>query len=357
MSVWQSVSRSVRVRACWPLPWPSRQAAGLALAMCTGLMALHVQARAAGQAAAQDPLQLLSDIQQAARKQDYAGVFIYQQGETVQSSRVVHLIDGTGERERLEILDGQPREYLRHNDDVRCVLPESKTVLVEPRRSDRFPGLLLGNPAELSKHYDIHASDRLQRTADRQCRIITLLPRDALRYGYRLCADVSTNLLLKAQTLDSARKIVEQVAFTSLRLGSDVNPTLLNSRWDTRDWKVIEASMTPVDLSRQGWRISPPAGFTTVMQVARAMGQATVSQLVLSDGLAAISVFIEPYDSQRHHHPPAGAARRGAINIYGTRIADFWLTALGEVPEATLEQLAGSIEYVPDAASAPQNDQ
>ena len=60
-------------------------------------------------------VRLLSRIQQAARKQDYAGVFMYQQGETIQSSRLVHVLDGTGERERLEILDGQPREYLRHN--------------------------------------------------------------------------------------------------------------------------------------------------------------------------------------------------------------------------------------------------
>ncbi|WP_412778703.1 MucB/RseB C-terminal domain-containing protein [Bordetella ansorpii] len=356
MTVWQSVSRTARTRASWSPAWTSRHAAGFALAVFTGLMALHVEARAE-EDASRDSVQLLSDIQQAARKQDYAGVFIYQQGETMQSSRVVHLIDGTGERERLEILDGQPREYLRHNEGVQCLLPESKTVLVEPRRGDRFPGLLLGNPADLARHYDIRASDKLHRVADRQCRIITISPRDALRYGYRLCADVSTNLLLKAQTLDSSRKIVEQVAFTSLRLGSDVDPSLLNSRWNTRDWKVIEASMKPVDLSTQGWRIPQPDGFAIVMQVARAMGQANVSQLVLSDGLAAISVFIEPYDSQRHSHPPAGLARRGAINIYGTRVADFWLTALGEVPVATLQQLAGSIEYVPQAAAAPQQTQ
>ena len=76
-------------------------------------------------------VQLLSRIQQAARKQDYAGVFMYQQGETIQSSRLVHVLDGTGERERLEILDGQPREYLRHNEDVQCLIPERKTVLID----------------------------------------------------------------------------------------------------------------------------------------------------------------------------------------------------------------------------------
>ncbi|MOA55398.1 MucB/RseB family protein [compost metagenome] len=88
------------------------------------------------------------------------------------------------------------------------------------------------------------------------------------------------------------------------------------------------------------------------MQVSRSMGRgAAVSQMVLSDGLAAISVFIEPYDSERGHHPPPGAAQRGAITVYGTRIADYWLTAVGEVPVATLEQLAQATEYVPAAGS------
>ncbi|MCJ9708109.1 MucB/RseB C-terminal domain-containing protein, partial [Bordetella hinzii] len=94
-----------------------------------------------------------------------------------------------------------------------------------------------------------------------------------------------------------------------------------------------------------------PEGFVAVMQVARQIGKGTVSQIVLSDGLAAISVFIEPYDGARHQHPPAGLVQRGAINIYGTRIADYWMTVLGEVPAATLESLAQATEYVPVSSS------
>lgn len=346
----------------WPVlgraaAWQAHRAGWFAATLLTAFLAAHEPATAAGSTPAgqtDDVVQLLTRIQQAARKQDYAGVFMYQQGEMIQSSRLVHVMDGTGERERLEILDGQPREYLRHNEDVQCLIPERKTVLVERRRGDRFPGLLLGDPANLSEHYKIRTEPALHRVAGRECRLITIEPLDKLRYGYRLCADVETNLLLKAQTLNAARGVVEQVSFTSLRLGSEVDPQLLSSRWNTRDWKVLEPSMKPVDLAAQGWRIPAPKGFTAVMQVARAMGRgAPVSQVVLSDGLAAISVFIEPYDSQRGHYPPRGAAQRGAITVYSTRIADFWLTALGEVPIETLEQLAEATEYVPVAPAAP----
>ena len=133
--------------------WPAHRAAWFAATLFAAFLAAHEPARAADAtpaAAPEDMVQLLSRIQQAARKQDYAGVFMYQQGETIQSSRLVHVLDGTGERERLEILDGQPREYLRHNEDVQCLIPERKTVLIERRRGDRFPGLLLGDPANLS---------------------------------------------------------------------------------------------------------------------------------------------------------------------------------------------------------------
>ncbi|MGB3432352.1 MucB/RseB C-terminal domain-containing protein [Achromobacter sp.] len=347
-----------------PSRWPvlgrtaalqAHRASWFAATLLTAFLAAHEPARAADAepAAADDVVQLLTRIQQAARKQDYAGVFMYQQGETIQSSRLVHVMDGTGERERLEILDGQPREYLRHNEDVQCLIPERKTVLLERRRGDRFPGLLLGDAANLSEYYKIRAESALHRVAGRECRLITIEPLDKLRYGYRLCADVETNLLLKAQTLNAARGVVEQVSFTSLRLGPEVDPQLLTSRWSTRDWKVLEPSMKPVDLAAQGWRIPAPKGFKPVMQVARSMGKGvTVNQMVLSDGLAAISVFIEPYDSQRGHRPPHGAAQRGAITVYGARIADFWLTAVGEVPVATLEQLAQATEYVPAAPAA-----
>ncbi|MEI2417277.1 MucB/RseB C-terminal domain-containing protein [Orrella sp. JC864] len=331
-----------------------RRGAGLAaLTLVAAMAGAHQRALAAEgaqQGAAPDEtVMLLARIQDAARQLDYSGVFAYQQGEYIESSRVTHVIDGTGSRERLEVLDGQPREYLRHNDTVQCLIPEKKTVLIERRRPDRFPGLLLGDASRLPEHYRIQAESKLHRVAGRQCRVVRIEPRDDRRYGYKLCADTSTNLLLKAQTVDRDRGVIEQVSFTSLRLGADVDPALLAPGWSTQDWKVVEAAEHPaVDLARQGWRIAAPPGFTQVMQVARPMGRRnSVSQLVLSDGLAAISVFIEPYDGSLAGDHPRGLMRRGPINVYGTRIADFWVTVLGEVPPATLEQLAASTEYVP----------
>lgn len=295
-----------------------------------------------------DGIALLARMQEAARKLDYSGVFMYTQGDFTQSSRVTHMIDGTGSRERLEILDGEAREFIRHNDDVQHLMPERKKILIDRRRTDRFPGVLLGDPAGLAQNYDIDVRPGKQRVAGRECQVIHITPRDGSRYGHKLCADLQTNLLLKAQTLDSERAVIEQVMFTSLRIGGDIPAESLQSSWSTQGWEVTKLAMLPVDLVSKGWRVPPPKGFLPVMQVERVMGQSDrVEQLVFSDGLAAISVFIEPYDQRGSVHKKPGAARMGAINIFATRIADFWLTALGEVPVGTLRDLAESTEYVP----------
>lgn len=307
---------------------------------------------------AKDPAQLLTRIQEAASKQNYLGVFTYQQGENVQASRLAHVVDADGEHERVETLDGQPRIYLRHNDDIQYLQPDRKIVRQDRRHTERFPGLVQGNPAQVLRYYNLKVFDKVSRVADRECRIVVLAPRDAQRYGYRLCVDTETGLLLKAQTVDSARRIVEQVSFSSVRLGKDVDVSRADSSWDTHDWKVLDPAMKPVDMAAQGWRVAMPEGFSAVLQVAREIGPApaasnpsgagmprTFSQMVLSDGLAAISVFIEPYDASKHRHLPSGPIRRGAINIYGKRVADYWLTALGEVPMATLERLANAVQY------------
>lgn len=309
---------------------------------------------------AKTPAQLLAYIQTAAEKQNYQGVFMYQQGENTQSSRMVHVVDAGGERERVETLDGQPRIYLRHNDEVQYLQPDRKTVRRDSRHTVRFPGLLQSDPAQVLSHYRLKVLDRLNREAGRECRAVLLEPRDALRYGLRLCVDTQTGLLLKEQTLDSARRIVEQVSFSSVHLGNDVDPARVDSSWDTRDWKVLQPTMKPVDMAAQGWRVAMPDGFKTIMEVARQMGPAsggaarTVSQMVLSDGVVAISLFIEPYDASKHRHPPAGPIHHGAINIYGKRVAGYWLTALGEVPVATLERLANAVQYsAPKPAAKP----
>lgn len=322
-----------------------------AFMLATACVVAQPSPAAAAAAAADTPpksLELLQKVHAAARSLDYSGVYTYQRGSVMVSSRVVHVVDGTGERERIEMLDGPPREFLRHNETTQCLVPQKKLVIIERRRTDRFPALLLGDGAKIPEHYELSIEPSTRRIAGRECSVIQLLPRDEQRYGYRLCADTKTNLLLKAQTISLEQGVVDQISFTSLQMGDKVAPSQLASGWNYEDWKVVETAMSPVDLAGKGWRIPFPPGFDPVTQVSRPMKPGRqVDQLVITDGLAAISIFIEPQDEVRDDAQTGAAATKGAMNIYRARIGEYWLTTLGEVPVGTLRDIAESTEYVP----------
>jgi sigma-E factor negative regulatory protein RseB len=62
---------------------------------------------------------------------------------------------------------------------------------------------------------------------------------------------------------------------------------------------------------------------------------------VFSDGLASVSVFIEPHGS--NSQPMHGLARVGAAYAYSRDLDGHQVTAVGEVPAATVEAIAASV--------------
>ncbi|KAB0605612.1 MucB/RseB C-terminal domain-containing protein [Castellaniella defragrans] len=327
---------------------PGWARAGRRAGLCLGLALSWAAAVGAAEA---DPLAFLRQVQAAARTLDYAGVTVYQQGRMLQATHLVHQVDGTGERERQEVLDGSPQECLRQNGMEQCLLPEHRLIVMRPAHSDHFPALLLGEGEAVPRHYEWTPLGRTYRVAGRECAVSELRARDALRYSYRICTDLQNHLLLKSQTLDAEGRLVDQVAFSSIHFGADIPPGALASRWNTRDWRLRTETSRPANLAAQGWRFAPPAGFQPIAELTRQMGAGhAVDQLVLSDGLAAISIFIETFDPKRDQSIRQGGLRQGAISIYRMRLASYWLTAVGEVPAQTVHDLAHAVQYLPQAA-------
>ena len=319
----------------------------------SSFIAFSTQAEPAISGETREAQALLRTIQSAAQKLNYSGTFIYQQGSQVRTSRITHLAEGKNELEKLEVLDGQPREYIRSNDEIICYLPDTKTLLVEKRvAQDVFPAIIAANADSLSEHYTIRKGDA-GRIAGFDCDSVVLQPTDDLRYGYRLWAENSTGLLLRAQTINEAGDIVEQISFTQITIGNVDRNRVKPSFPNTRGWRVENAVMTQADLSSWNVKRLPP-GFRrtrelkrmvsdTPVQTGTVPAQREVSQIVYSDGLAAISVFIEPGTQSRTE----GSLQQGAMNVVGKRQGEFWLTIVGEVPSAAIRQVANSIEYKP----------
>ncbi|RJG04275.1 transcriptional regulator [Noviherbaspirillum sedimenti] len=320
----------------------------------SSFIAFSVQAQAADSPVDKREAQAwLKNIQAAAVRLSYSGTFVYQQGEQFRTSRITHVKIGKNEYEKLEVLDGKPREYIRTNDEIICYVPDSKTLLVEKRVTPEvFPALPNANPARLGDHYRL-SKGGTGRVAGYPTQAILLTPRDNLRYGYRLWAEQKSGLLLRAQTLNEKGEIVEQISFTQIEIGKIDRKRTRSSISNTQGWHIERAAMETATLS--GWSVQAmPPGFRKIREVKRLVtngagsarpGHAAQSremaQLVYSDGLAAISIFIEPAGASRAE----GTMQQGAMNIAGKRHGDFWLTIVGEVPAVAVKQVANSIEF------------
>ncbi len=293
-------------------------------------------------------LQWLQAIQAAAEHMNYSGTIIYQQGEEVRTSRLVHVFDGNESRERLQPLDGQLREFIRRADEVQCLMPESRRIVIERRLSrDAFPAITSADPALILQHYTVSVGGT-ERVAGVECQVINIEPKDRMRYGYRLWVDRSSGLLLRAVTLNERNEILEQMAFAEIQTGPRVDRTQLKPSWSTDGWHIERTQQSVIDLAQQGWHVTPPAGFRRLNEVMRSLWGSTaerkVLQAVFTDGLASVSVFIEPSPADA---VTEAAQSKGPTSVYARRMADARVTVVGEVPMATVKSVARSIEFRP----------
>lgn len=288
-------------------------------------------------------LDWLKTLSFAGHQTDYSGVFVYQYGNQVETSRITHVVEADGEYEKLECLDGPRREIIRHNGHV-WEFHNHKMVRTSSQGRGKFPSLLPEQLSALSANYQA-SQVGVERVAGYDAQVILFQPRDNLRYAHKLWAHNVSGLLLKASVLDDKRQPVEQYTFTQLQIGDGVDRSWIKS---TPAMSVQAhargehaAGGVPVN---SGWVVDAlPAGFRKTMEIQRPMRgrHAPVTQLVFSDGLSAISVFVEPDDGDEDD--ANGLSSRGAMNLYHKLANGHLITVVGEVPARTVMQVGDSL--------------
>ncbi|MBK9702871.1 MAG: MucB/RseB C-terminal domain-containing protein [Betaproteobacteria bacterium] len=308
--------------------------------------ALAVAALVAAPAAlADDAATWLNRAAQAARQLNYVGTILYQHGGHVETSRLIHLNDNGAEFEKLVNLDGPAREVIRSQGEVRCYYPDAKVVRIEPRTfRNAFPSLSPQQQKALGEYYAFRKAEA-GRVAGLDAQAWVFEPKDGLRYGHKFWSDVATGLLLKARIIDERGEVVEQFAFTDLAIGGRIDREMVRPSWPPAptDWVVRAAGPGDVELRDTGWGIArPPPGFSKIVEGFRALRgkKQPVAHLVYSDGLVAVSVFIENVGSAPH---PTGLTQHGGTNIFVRQFDDHLVTVLGEAPAAAMRQFAASV--------------
>jgi sigma-E factor negative regulatory protein RseB len=295
--------------------------------------------------------QWLMRLHGAARQRAYVGTFVVTTGHYMSSARVWHVCEGAQQIERVEALTGVPRSTYRRNDQVLTYLPQSRTAIAQKRESlGIFTDVLNRADPSIAQFYQLKSIGQDQ-VAGFLADVVQLVPRDNWRFGYRIWTEQSTGLVVKLQTLDALQLVLEQAAFSDLKLAQPISWAKLSAMMDNSEGyflKKPELITTTADL--EGWQFKAQVpGFKPMSCHRRQDGGSIVSrgplQCVFTDGLAFVSLFVEAFDPASH-----GKSQRdeqlamGATHMQTQRLGDWWLTAVGEVPQQTLQRFAQSLE-------------
>ncbi|MGH8282869.1 MAG: MucB/RseB C-terminal domain-containing protein [Gammaproteobacteria bacterium] len=317
------------------------------------LAVLLVPAAFAGNTAHnKSPEAWLNRMNVALRTLNYEGTFIYVHGEHLETMQVTHRADAEGGIERLVSLTGPPREVVRDHKNVKCVLPASHMVLVERRyAAAHFPGALPASvhAAKLTAYYSFRDLGE-DRVAGYRSRVISIEPRDQYRYGYKLWLDARTGMLLRSDLVTRDGRTVERVMFTSLLYPKSIPDSALRTT-EIRPgyvWNIQGGSekLEP-DEMHASWKAArlPPGFILSLSDVQRVAGAPQpVRHLVFSDGLASVSVFAETSAPDRE--TLIGPSQMGAVNAFGRQVGTHHITVVGEVPPATVQLIAQSMQLL-----------
>lgn len=316
--------------------------------MCVALCGLLLAAANTYAGEQQVSLDWLKTVAFAAHQTDYSGVFVYQYDNRVETSRITHVVELDSEYEKLESLDGPKREIIRHHGQIWCYINHRMVQVDSQQVRGRFPSLLPEQLSALSSNYLIKEAG-MERVAGYNTQVILFQPKDNLRYAHKIWAHTDSGLLLKAAVLGDKKQVIEQYTFTQLQIGGNIDRSWVGAK----DFAGYGAELpVPPETAmggtaiNSGWVVDAlPAGFKKIREIQRPMRgkHAPVIQIVFSDGLSAISIFIEPDDGDEDDAD--GLSSRGAVNLYHKVLDKHLITVVGEVPPRTVMQALDSVRY------------
>jgi len=294
-------------------------------------------------AAAMEPAEWLNRMAAAVQATSYEGTVIRMRNGEAEALKVVHTVADGVIREKVVAQEGNGLEIIRNGNEVHCILPDRKSVLVEEwdDQSTLF-STLPSSEIRFGSEYDVSIV-REDRVAGRQTILLAIRPHDGYRYGHRIWLDTETGFPLQTQLIGDDGSAIEEVKFADIKLNQEIQASALAPSYSTEDYRwftqparhvtrVVDTSWASDEL---------PHGFRAISKQQEKMPGAEefVTHILYSDGLANVSVFIANQDDGHSQ----GASRVGSSNSFSAVVGDHNVTAVGEVPAMTVEQIASTM--------------
>ncbi len=277
---------------------------------------------------ADDALDLFNRMRAAVHNLDYAGSLVYLQGTNPSTYQIKHTVENGAEKESVVRLT---QEGGRPNSGEVSSFSLAKLPQVQTNKE---------------QVYSFDLGDQ-ERVANHTCQIVVARPRDRMRYLQRYCIEPESGMLLKYSLTDREHKTIEQFFFTTLDLlassGAEVVNLPAQAFAPANKAVVTVDSSSPTEVNSTEWQFNfLPDGFQQVDSLAQSNGD---KQLILSDGMTSVSVFIAA-DNTQQNLPKNLEYSSGAMNIFTQQIEGHKITLVGEVPVDALRRIAHGIKHV-----------
>lgn len=262
---------------------------------------------------------LLAKMRSAVHTLDYTGTLVYSQGNELSNYQISHTVENGAEKESV----------------VRLAQGASAAENVESFSLTKFQQV----QSQMEEMYALDLGGQ-ELIANRSCQIVVARPRDKMRYLQRYCIEPETGMLLKYSLVDRSHRTVEQLMFTALDIAVPAQAAALPP--PVQPNPAMPAVLPPAT----GWVFaSLPAGFQQVQDLRQEgmNGQPPIRQIILSDGMTSVSVFIAPPGAPSM--VDSIGISSGAMNIYATEVAQHQVTLVGEVPALTLQRISENLQY------------
>ena len=304
------------------------------------LVAIQVACGSAALAERIEPNEWLSRMSAAVQMTSYEGTVIRIRDGKAEALKVVHTVSDGVVREKVVAQEGNGLEIIRNGNEVHCILPDRRSVRVEEwdDQSTLF-STLPTSEIRFGSEYDVSIV-REERVAGRPAVLVAIRPHDSYRYGHRVWLDTETAFPLQTQLIGEDGDPIEQVKFADISLNKEIHASALAPSYSTENFRWLTQPSRHVSHKLEtSWASSDmPQGFRAVATHGEKMpgNDAIVTHIVYSDGLANVSVFIAPQAAAVSDGP----SRVGGSNSYSAIRDGHRVTAVGEVPAMTVEQIA-----------------
>ena len=294
--------------------------------------------------AMEDPWLILEKSAKASQQLNYEGVFHSQSSSESNSTHVIHANIDNKEYCLLKMLDGAPNEVFCSGDMVYVTSQDG--LLIKKRKNQfLFPSVLPSDIKHLKKNYQLSFGEK-KRVADRMAQHIELKAKDNLRFNYHIWIDDKNLLPLKLIVTNNKNITIEQSTFTTIAFSEVIDKNIFEKNINLSEIYVAKNKFVENYVSNKFWNLKDlPSGFKEVDLISRRVNGLNLLdyQIIFSDGLAYVSLFIRPIT--RGTEPKEGTVAIGPTNISARYQDGYQIMSVGMVPPETVNTFSGAIEF------------